>query len=67
METDIFKHIKIIIYKVFVKMTKQHIFIIENNLQKIEVIFSLVPSDNHDTRSTCPTSVFTGTGQSDKR
>jgi hypothetical protein len=29
-------------------MTKQHIFIIENNLQKIEVIFSLVPSDNHD-------------------
>ena len=35
METDIFKHIKIIIYKVFVKMTKQHIFIIENNLQKV--------------------------------
>jgi hypothetical protein len=38
-----------------VKMTKQHIFIIENNLQKAEVIFSLVPSDNRDTRSTCPT------------
>jgi hypothetical protein len=67
METDIFKHIKIIIYKVFVKMTKQHIFIIENNLQKVGVIFSLIPSDNHDTRSTCPTSVFTGTRQSDKR
>jgi hypothetical protein len=31
------------------------------------LIFSLVPSDNHNTRSTCPTSVFTGTGQSDKR
>ena len=29
-------------------------------------IFSLVPSDNRNTRSTCPTSVFTGTGQSDK-
>ena len=29
--------------------------------------FSLVPSDNRNTRSTCPTSVFTGTGQSDKR
>ena len=27
------------------------------------LIFSLVPSDNHNTRSTCPTSVFTGTGQ----
>jgi hypothetical protein len=39
---------------VSVKMTKQHIFIIENDLQK--VIFSLVPSDNRDTRSTCPTS-----------
>ena len=24
-------------------------------------------SDNRNTRSTCPTSVFTGTGQSDKR
>ena len=44
-------------------MTKQHIFIIENNLQK--VIFSLVPSDNRDKRSTCPTSVFTGIGQVD--
>ena len=31
------------------------------------LIFSLVPSDNRKTRSTCPTSVFTGTGQSDKR
>jgi hypothetical protein len=31
------------------------------------LIFSLVPSDNRNTRSTCPTSVFTGTGQSDKR
>ena len=28
--------------------------------------FSLVSSDNCNTRSTCPTSVFTGTGQSDK-
>ena len=46
-----------------VKMTKQHIFIIENNLQKAEVIFSLVPSDNRDTRSTCPMSVLTGIGQ----
>jgi hypothetical protein len=25
--------------------------------------FSLVPSDNRNTRSTCPTSVFTGIGQ----
>ena len=31
------------------------------------LIFSLVPSDNRNTRSTCPTSVFTGTGQSDRR
>jgi hypothetical protein len=31
------------------------------------LIFSLVPSDNRKTRTTCPTSVFTGTGQSDKR
>jgi hypothetical protein len=32
METAIFKHIKIIIYEVLsLKMTKQHIFIIENN------------------------------------
>ena len=30
-------------------------------------ISSLVPSDNRNTRSTCPTSVFTGTGQLDKR
>jgi hypothetical protein len=36
METNIFKHIKIIISKFkSVKMTKQHIFIIENNLQKV--------------------------------
>ena len=27
------------------------------------LIFSLVPSDNRDTRSTCPTSVFIGIGQ----
>jgi hypothetical protein len=45
-------------------MTKQHIFIIENNLQKVgQSFFLLVPSDNHDTRSTCPTSVLTGIGQ----
>ena len=31
------------------------------------LIFSLVPSDNRNTRSICPTSVFTGTGQADKR
>jgi hypothetical protein len=31
------------------------------------LIFSFVPSDNRNTRSTCPMSVFTGTGQSDKR
>ena len=30
-------------------------------------IFSLVPSHNRNTISTCPTSVFTGTEQSDKR
>jgi hypothetical protein len=37
METDIFKHIKIIIYKVYVCKNdkKKHIFIIENNLQKV--------------------------------
>jgi hypothetical protein len=30
-------------------MTKQHIFIVENNLQKVgQSFFSLVPSDNHD-------------------
>ena len=47
-----------------VKMTKQHIFIIENNLQKVgQSFFSLVPSDNRDTRSTCPTSVFIGIRQ----
>ena len=31
------------------------------------LFFSLVPSDNRNIRSTCPTSVLTGTGQSDKR
>ena len=39
METDIFTHIKIIIYEVKVckcKKTKQHIYIIENKLQKLE-------------------------------
>jgi hypothetical protein len=34
-------------------MTKQHIFIIENNLQKVGQSFF-----HRDTRSTCPTSVF---------
>ena len=29
--------------------------------------FTFVPSDNRNTRSTCPTSVFTGTGQWDTR
>jgi hypothetical protein len=29
----------------------------------INPIFSLVPSDNRNTKSTCPTSVFTGIGQ----
>jgi hypothetical protein len=33
----------------------------------MNLIFPLVPSDNRNTRSACPTSVFTGTGQSDKR
>ena len=31
------------------------------------LIFSLVPSDNCNTGSTCPMLVFTGTRQSDKR
>jgi len=51
-------------------MTKQHIFIIENNLQKVgESFFHLSRRTTviQWTRSTCPTSVFTGTGQSDKR
>jgi hypothetical protein len=30
---------------------------------RISDFFSLVPSDNRNTRSTCPTSVFTGIGQ----
>ena len=56
METDIFKHIIIIIDEVMsVKMTKQHIFIIENNLQKVGQSF-FHPLDNRDTRSTCATS-----------
>ena len=33
----------------------------------ISDFFTFVPSDNRNTRSTCRTSVFTGTGQSDKR
>ena len=33
----------------------------------ISDFFSLVLSDNRHTRSTCPTSVLTGTGQSYKR
>jgi hypothetical protein len=33
----------------------------------VEIDLSVVPSDNRNTRSTCPRSVFTGTGQSDKR
>ena len=45
-------------------MTKQHIFIIENNIQKVgQSFFLLVPSDNHDTRFTCPTLVLTAIGQ----
>jgi hypothetical protein len=42
METDIFKHIKIIIYKVFVGQN-------DKATQKVgQSFFSLVPSDNHD-------------------
>jgi hypothetical protein len=33
------------------------------NIWKESLIFSLVPLDNHNTRSNCPTSVFTGIGQ----
>ena len=40
---------------------------VETDLHVYESDFFLVPSDNRNTRSTCPTSVFTGTGQSDKR
>jgi hypothetical protein len=51
-----------------VKMTKQQFFIIENNLQKVgRSFFLLVPPHNRGPRSICPTSVFTGTGQTDKR
>ena len=49
-----------------VKMIKQHIFIIENNLQKVGQSFFHL-SRRTSKRSTCLTSVFTGTGQSDKR
>ena len=35
METDIFKHIKLFTKFMPVKMIKQYIFIIENNLQKV--------------------------------
>jgi hypothetical protein len=45
----------------------RHTYILETVIGDRTVIFLLFPSDNHDTRSTCPTSVFTGTGQSDKR
>ena len=39
-------------------MTKQHLFIIENNLQKVRQSLITCPVG-----STCPTSVFTGIGQ----
>jgi hypothetical protein len=56
MKTNIFTHIKIII-------DKATIFFVENKFQKVgQSFFSLVPLDNRG-----PTSVFTGTGQSDKR
>ena len=60
METNIFKHIKIIFtkFKYVIKMTKQHLFIIENNLQKVRQSLITCPVG-----STCPTSVFTGIGQ----
>ena len=53
----------------FIQQT-QYFIKVEIDLSSVPArlgIFSLVPSDNHNTRSTCPTSVFTGTGQSDKR
>ena len=51
-----------------VKMTKKQFVIIENNLQKVgRSFFLLVPLDNRGPRSICSISVFTGTGQSDKR
>ena len=69
METDIFTNIKIIIYEVKVyKNDKATHFYYNFFFSKGRtVISSLVSLENRDTRSTCPTSVFTGTGQSDKR
>jgi hypothetical protein len=52
----------------FIQQT-QYFMQVEIDLSSVPArlgIFSLVPSDNRNTRSTCPTSVFTGTGQSDK-
>ena len=49
--------------------TTQYFIKVEIDLSSVPArlgIFSLVPSDNRNTRSTCPTSVFTGTGQPDK-
>jgi hypothetical protein len=48
-----------------VKMTKQHIFIIENNLQKAGQSFFHLSrrTSMSDTRSTCPMSVLTDIGQ----
>jgi len=69
METNIFKHTKIIIYEGQVCKNDKATHFYHRKLPSKgrTVIFSLVLSDNRDTRSTCPTSVFTGTGQSDKR
>jgi hypothetical protein len=50
----------------FIQQTSGNIFVRRTGTFG-NLIFSLVPSDNRNTRSTCPTSVFTGTGQSDKR
>ena len=53
----------------FIQQT-QYFIKVEIDLSSVPArlgIFSLVPSDNRNTRSTCPTSVFTGTRQSDKR
>jgi hypothetical protein len=52
----------------FIQQT-QYFMQVEIDLSSVPArlgIFSLVPSDNRNARSTCPTSVFTGTGQSDK-
>ena len=50
----------------FIQQTSGYIFVRRTGTFG-NLIFSLVPADNRNTRSTCPTSVFTGTGQSDKR